>query len=171
MNHKILILFFGFSFTAVVLNAQQLTNVFINQNGKAAYRFAMNGVYLLLNDMGKITEIKTDAFGTIVYDTNKRVEQIGDMKIGFNYQNQVNSIGNYSLQYDHAGRVDQVGNIVFKYNYNGMLVNISNYLIMYNPNGSVDKFGDYKIYYNYNAQVQRIDDSKGLLLLQLNYTK
>ncbi len=166
-----LILFLGFSFTAVVLKAQQLTNVFIHQNGKAAYRFAMNGVYILVNDMGKITEIKTDAFGNIIYDTNKRVEQIGDVKIGFNYQNQVNTIGSISLQYDHAGRVDFIGSVFFKYNYTGTLVSIGNYQIRYNPNGSVDQFGDYKIYYNYNAQVQRIDESKGLLLLQLNYAK
>lgn len=171
MNCKIIFLLLAFLVIAGVLNAQQLTNVFINQNGKSAYRFAMNGVYLILNDIGKLTEIKTDAFGAIIYDNNKRVEQIGDMKIGFNYQNQVNNIGNYAILYDYSGRVDRIGNIIFKYNYKGMLVSVADNAILYNPNGSVDQFGDYKIHYNYNAQVQRIDESKGLILLQLNYFK
>jgi hypothetical protein len=153
------------------LNAQQLSNVYITQNGKAAYRIGLNNIYVMLTDGGKITDIKTDTYGTILYNTNKRVEQIGDVKIGFSYQGLVNMIGNTSVLYDYTGRVDRIGNLTFRYNYNGIMAAVGNQTINYNPNNTIDQFDKFKITYNYTGQVQKIDDSKGLILLQLNYDK
>jgi PPE-repeat protein len=152
-------------------HAQQLTNVFVSQDGKASYRFAINNIYLVLSEKGKLLEIKTDANGTIVYNVSKRVEQIGDVKIGFNYQGLVNNIGSASVLYDFSGRVDRIGNIAFRYNYNGFISEVGNQKVMYSADNRIDQFDQFRITYNYNKLVQRIDDSKGLIVLQLNYDK
>lgn len=159
------------SFISEVAKAQQLTNVFVSQDGKASYRFAINNIYLVITEKGKLLEIKTDANGTIVYSVSKRVEQIGDVRIGFNYQGFVNTIGTASVLYDFSGRVDRIGNIAFRYNYNGLLSDLGGQKVMYNADNRIDQFDQYKITYNYNKLVQRIDDSKGLIVLQLNYDK
>lgn len=158
-------------FFSQTAKSQQLTNVFVNQDGRASYRFAINNIYLEITDKGKLLEIKTDANGTIVYSVSKRVEQIGDVRIGFNYQGLVNTIGTASVLYDFSGRVDRIGNIAFRYNYNGYLSDLGGQKVMYNADNRIDQFDQYKITYNYNKLVQRIDDSKGLIVLQLNYDK
>ena len=156
---------------SVVTQAQQLTNVFISQDGKASYRFAINNIYLVVSEKGKLLEIKTDANGTIIYSVTKRVEQIGDVKIGFNYQGFVNSIGSASILYDFSGRVDRIGNIAIKYNYNGFIAELGNQKIMYSADNRIDQFDQFRIVYNYHKLVQKIDESKGLIVLQLNYDK
>lgn len=171
MIRKIIIVLVLFFIGIVVINAQQLSNVLLTQTGKAIYKISINNIYIMVSDAGKLTEIKTDNYGTIVYDTDKRVERIGDTKIGFNYKGLVNMIGNTSILYDYSGRVDQVGTLSLKYNYNNLLSFIGNQQIIYNANKIIDQIGTFKIYYNYNAQVQRIDDSKGLIVLQLNYVQ
>jgi hypothetical protein len=156
---------------ATAAKSQQLTNVFVNQDGRASYRFAINNIYLEITDKGKLLEIKTDANGTIVYSISKRVEQIGDVRIGFNYQGLVKTIGTASVLYDFSGRVDRIGNIAFRYNYNGYLSDLGGQKVMYNSDNRIDQFDQFKITYNYNKLVQRIDDRKGLIVLQLNYDK
>lgn len=148
---------------------QQLSNVYLNQNGHASYRISINNIYIVINEAGKLKEIKTDAQGTIVYSTTKRVEQIGNTKIGFNYQGWVNTIGEVSVQYDYSGRVDRIGNLVILYNYNGIVQSIGSQNVVYNGDNSMDRFDRYKIVYNYNKQVQQVDNSNGLILLELNY--
>jgi hypothetical protein len=158
-------------FIANTSKSQQLSNVFVSQEGKASYRFSINNIYLVVSEKGKLLEIKTDANGTIVYSVSKRVEQIGDVKIGFNYQGFVNSIGSASVLYDFSGRVDRIGNIPLKYNYNGFISELGNQKVMYSADNRIDQFDQFRITYNYNKLVQRIDDSKGLIVLQLNYDK
>jgi hypothetical protein len=152
-------------------SAQQLVNVYLNQKGKASYRVAIDNIYVVISDSGKLTEIKTDAYGTIVYNSDKRVNQIGNIRIGFNYQGFVNLIGNTQIRYDYNGRTDRLGNLELRYNYNGLLVTIGGQQIVYNTDNSIDQIGLHRITYNYNKQVQKIDDSKGLIVLQLNYDK
>ncbi len=168
---QIIFLCIATCFFAQAAYAQQLTNVFVNQDGRASYRFAINNIYLVITEKGKLLEIKTDANGTIVYSVSKRVEQIGDVKIGFNYQGFVNTIGTASVLYDFSGRVDRIGNIAFRYNYNGYLSELGSQKVMYNSINQIDQFDQYKITYNYYKLVQRIDESKGLIVLQLNYDK
>jgi len=157
----------------MVANAygQQLSNIYLTQKGKAAYRIAINNIYVVLSENGKLTEIKTDAYGTIIYNINKRVDQIGDVKIGFNYQGFVNNIGATPIIYDYNGRIDMIGNLELKYNYNGLLVSIGGQSIIYNLDNTIDRFDRFKINYNYEKQVQQIDNSNGLIILQLNYDK
>ena len=152
-------------------NAQLLSNVYINQKGRASYNISIGNIYVVISEKGKITEIKTDANGTIIYSLNKRVEQIGEVRIGFNYQGLVNMIGNASVVYDYSGRVDRIGNLTFRYNYNELLSAVGNQSVVYNPDNTIDQFDKYRILYNYDKQVQKIDDSKGLIVLQLNYDK
>jgi hypothetical protein len=170
MNKKWLIICIML-FQSVFVGAQQLSNVYLNQNGKASYRITLGNIYIVISEAGKLKEIKTDAQGTIVYSTTKRVEQIGNTRIGFNYQGWVNTIGSVSVQYDYSGRVDRVGNLVIRYNYNGIVQSIGNQNITYNADNSMDMFDRYKITYNYNKQVQQVDNSNGLILLELNYDK
>lgn len=153
------------------MQAQQLSNIYLTQKGKAAYRIALNNIYIVLSENGKLTEIKTDAYGTIIYNINKRVDQIGDMKIGFNYQGFVNNIGTTPIIYDYNGRIDRIGNLELKYNYNNLLVSIGGQAIIYNADNTIDRFDRFKIIYNYEKQVQQIDNSNGLIILQLNYDK
>jgi len=151
--------------------AQQLQNIFITQEGKAAYRISLNTIYVVLSEKGFLTEVKTTANGTIIYNTANKVEQIGDVKIGYNYQGFVNLIGTAPIMYDFSGRVDRIGTIGFRYNYNDLIAEIGNQKVQYNADGRIDQFDTFKIYYNYNKMVQRIDESRGLILLQLNYEK
>ncbi|HJV19414.1 MAG TPA: hypothetical protein VJ552_05995 [Sediminibacterium sp.] len=155
----------------VYANAQQLTNVYLTQQGKAAYLISVPPLLVVLSDSGKISEIKTAASGTIVYNTVQQIEQIGEVKIGFNYQGQINRIGNSTLLYDFNGRVDRIGDLNFRYNYQQLLVSVGDQGIRYNPDQTIDQFGRYRIMYNYNKQVQKIDDSNGLIILQLKYHK
>jgi len=170
MNKKWLIIL-GLILFMSSLKAQQLSNVYLNQNGRASYRISLNNIYIVISESGKLKEIKTDAQGTIVYSTSKRVEQIGNTRIGFNYQGWVNTIGPVSVQYDYSGRVDRVGNLAIRYNYNGIVQSIGTQNIVYNADNSMDMFDRYKITYNYNKQVQQVDNSNGLILLELNYDK
>lgn len=152
-------------------HAQQLSNVYLTEKGKATYLIAVNPLLVLISDSGKLSEIKTAAYGTIVYNAAQQIEQIGEVKIGFNYQGQINRIGNTSILYDFSGRVDRIGDLGFRYNYNNLLVSVGNQGIRYNPDHTIDQFDQYRIVYNYNKQVQKIDDSKGLIILQLNFHK
>ena len=166
--------FVGFLIVLFIMQnaiAQQLSNVFITQEGKTAYRISINNIYVVLSEKGFLSEVKTTANGTIVYNTANKVEQIGEVKIGYNYQGFVNLIGVASVLYDFSGRVDRIGSIGFRYNYNGLIAELGNQKVMYNADNRIDQFDTFKIYYNYNKMVQRIDDSKGLILLQLNYAK
>jgi|GEM_PF-1795963 len=168
---KRIIVFLMLLFLVQTTIAQQLQNVFISQDGKAAYRISLNTIYVVLTEKGIISEVKTSANGTIVYNTANKVEQIGEVRIGYNYQGFVNLIGDASVLYDYTGRVDRIGTIGFRYNYNGLIAEIGNQKIQYNSDNRIDQFDSYKIYYSYNKMVQRIDESMGLILLQLNYEK
>ena len=158
-------------FFVQAVKAQQLQNVFITQEGKAAYRISLNTIYVVLTEKGLLSEIKTSTNGTIIYNTVNKVEQIGDVKIGYNYKGFVNLIGTASILYDFSDRVDRIGTIGFRYNYNGLIAEIGNQKVQYNADNRIDQFDSYKIYYSYNKMVQRIDESRGLILLQLNYEK
>ncbi len=151
--------------------AQQLSNVLITQEGKAAYQISVNNIYVVLTEKGFLSDIKTSANGTIVYNANNKVDQIGDVKIGYNYQGFVNLIGAASILYDFSGRVDRIGGIGFRYNYNGLIAELGNQKILYNFDNRIDQFDSFRIYYNYNKLVQKIDESKGLILIQLNHEK
>ncbi|MFY9465519.1 MAG: hypothetical protein WAP48_10530 [Sediminibacterium sp.] len=152
-------------------HAQQLSNIYLTEKGKASYLISVNTLAVVISDSGKLSEIRTAASGTIIYNTTLQVEQIGDVKIGVNYQGQINRIGNTPILYDFGGRVDRIGNLGFRYNYNNLLVSVGDQGIRYNPDHTIDQFDQYRIVYNYNKQVQKIDDSKGLIILQLNFHK
>ncbi len=173
MNYfiKKTIVFLMLLFLGQITKAQQLQNVFITQEGKAAYRISLNNIYVVLSEKGFLSEVKTSANGTIVYNTGNKVEQIGDVKIGYNYQGFVNLIGTAPVLYDFSGRVDRIGTIGFRYNYNDLIAEIGNQKVQYSADNRIDQFDSFKIYYNYNKMVQRIDESRGLILLQLNYEK
>ncbi len=168
---KRIIVFSMLLFLIQNLMAQQLSNVFITQEGKAEYRISINNIYVVLSEKGFLSEVKTSANGTIVYSANNKVEQIGDVKIGYNYQGFVNLIGTAPILYDFSGRVDRIGTIGFRYNYKDLIAEIGNQKVQYSADNRIDQFDSFKIYYNYNKMVQRIDDSRGLILLQLNYEK
>lgn len=153
------------------LMAQQLSNVFLTQEGKAEYRISLNNIFVVLSEKGFLSEVKTSANGTIVYNVNNRVDQIGDVKIGYNYKGFVNQIGTAPILYDFSGRVDRIGTIGFRYNYKNLIAEIGNQKVQYSADNRIDQFDSFKIYYNYNKMVQRIDDSRGLILVQLNLEK
>ncbi|MDD2793912.1 MAG: hypothetical protein PHD73_12085 [Sediminibacterium sp.] len=152
-------------------NAQQLSGVYLTENGKASYQITVERLLVVLTDSGKLSEIRTTASGTLVYNVSRQIEQIGDVKIGLNYQGKVNRIGNTAILYDFNGRVDRIGELNFRYNYNNMLASVGNQAIRYNPDQTIDQFDRYRIIYNYNKQVQKIDDSGGLIILQYIYNK
>lgn len=165
---KILILLLGMGFAAG-LSAQELANVFLTQTGKPSFRINVEGISVFLSEKGKIVEIRTDSYGTVVYNTDKRVEQVGSVKIQFNYKNWVSQIGQSSVLYDYEGRVDRIGNLSIGYHHNGMVGKFGNQALQYNANKSLDRFDAFQVVYNYQGQVQKIDASNGLIVLQLNY--
>ncbi|OYZ02962.1 MAG: hypothetical protein B7Y37_00520 [Sphingobacteriia bacterium 28-36-52] len=152
-------------------HSQQLVNVLLTTNGKATYKIAAGKSVILLSDQGKIQTIDADASGEIVFNKNLFPQQIGELGLGFNYEGWLSKIGDVTIMYDYTGRVDRVGNLVFRYNYNQQIGSIGGYTITYNSNKTIDQIGQYKIYYNYSGNVFRIDQSKGLILLQLNFSK
>lgn len=156
---------------AVVGSSQQLVNVLLTTNGKATYRIVAGKSTILLTEQGKIQTIDVDAAGEIAYNKNLQPQQVGDLGIVFNYEGWLSQIGNTYLMYDYTGRVDRVGDLVLRYNYNQQISTIGGYTIAYNSNKTIDQIGQYKIYYNYSGNVFRVDQSKGLILLQLNLSK
>lgn len=160
-------------FIVVTMNAysQQLMNMLLSTNGKATYKIVAGKSVILLNDQGKIQTIDADASGEMVFNKNLLPQQIGEMGLAFNYEGWLSKIGDVTIMYDYTGRIDRVGNLVFRYNYNQQIASIGSYTITYNSNKTIDQIGQYKIYYNYSGNVFRIDQSKGLILLQLNFTK
>jgi len=165
--------FLLFLFICATMNAysQQLMHVLLSTNGKATYKIAAGKSVILLNDQGKIQTIDADASGEIVFNKNLLPQQIGEMGLDFNYEGWLSKIGDVTIMYDYTGRIDRVGNLVFRYNYNQQIASIGGYTITYNSNKTIDQIGQYKIYYNYSGNVFRIDQSKGLILLQLNFSK
>ncbi|MFN3301016.1 MAG: hypothetical protein ACK41Z_12570 [Sediminibacterium sp.] len=151
--------------------SQQLINVLLSTNGKATYKIGAGKSTILINDQGKIQTIDADASGEIVFSKNLQPQQIGEMGLAFNYEGWLSKIGDVTLMYDYTGRIDRVGNLVFRYNYNQQIASIGGYTITYNSNKTIDQIGQYKIYYNYSGYVFRLDQSKGLILLQLNFSK
>ncbi len=151
--------------------SQQLMNVLLTTDGKATYKIAAGKSVILLNDLGKIQTIDADAAGEIVFNKNLLPQQVGEMGINFNYEGWLSKIGDVSIMYDYTGRIDRVGDLVFRYNYNQQIASIGGYTINYNSNKTIDQIGQYKIYYNYSGKVFRIDQSKGLILLQINFSK
>lgn len=156
---------------SINVRSQQLMNVLLATNGKATYKVAAGKSVIELNDQGKIQTIDVDASGEIIFNKNILPQQIGEMGLGFNYEGWLNKIGDVLIMYDYTGRIDRVGNLVFRYNYNQQIASIGSYTINYNSNKTIDQIGQYKIYYNYSGNVFRIDQSKGLILLQLNFSK
>lgn len=151
--------------------AQQLSGVYLTENGRASYLISVDQVQLLLNDSGKLAEIRTAASGNIVYNVARQIEQVGNVKIGLNYQGKINRVGSAAIVYDFNGRIDRIGELSFRYNYNNLLAAVGNQSIRYNPDQTVDQFDRYRIVYNYNKQVQKIDDSGGLIILQYIFNK
>lgn len=167
MKHRLTFLVaLGFS---LALPAQELGNIYLTQVGKPSFRINVEGISVVLTEKGKIAEIRTDSYGSVLYNTDKRVEQIGSVKIQFNYKNWVSQIGQSSVLYDYEGRVDRIGNLSITYHYNGMVGKMGDRDLQYNANKTLDRFGAYAIVYNYQGQVQRIDESGGLIILQINY--
>lgn len=156
---------------ALVGRAQQLVNVLLTTNGKATYKIGVGKSIIFINDQGKIQTIDVDAAGEIGYNKNLQPQQVGDMGFVFNYEGWLSQIGNTFIMYDYTGRVDRVGDLVLRYNYNQQLSTIGSYTVAYNSNKTIDQVGQYKVYYNYSGNVFRIDQSKGLILLQLNLSK
>lgn len=152
-------------------NAQQLTGVYVTENGRASYLITVEQVQLLLSDAGKLAEIRTAASGNIVYNIARQIEQIGSVRIGMNYQGKINRIGSAAIMYDFNGRIDRIGELSFRYNFNNMLAAVGNQSIRYNLDLTIDQFDRYRIVYNYNKQVQKIDDSGGLITLQYIFNK
>lgn len=151
--------------------AQQLSGVNLTENGRASYLITVEQVQLLLSDSGKLAEIRTASSGNVVYNIARQIEQIGDVKIGLNYQGKINRIGSTAILYDFNGRIDRIGELSFRYNYNNMVAAVGNQAIRYNPDQTIDQFDRYRIVYNYNKQVQKIDDSGGLITLQYIFNK
>lgn len=156
---------------SINVHSQQLMNVLLTTNGKAIYKVVAGKSVIQLNDQGKIQTIDADASGEIVFNKNLLPQQIGEMGLAFNYEGWLNKIGDVTIMYDYTGRIDRIGNLVFRYNYNQQIASIGSYTITYNSNKTIDQIGQYKIYYNYSSNVFRIDQSKGLILLQLNFSK
>jgi hypothetical protein len=152
-------------------HSQQLMNVLLTSSGKATYKIGAGKSIILLTDQGKIITIDADASGEISYNKNLQPQQVGELGFVFNYEGWLSQIGNTSIMYDYTGRVDKVGDLMLRYNYNQQLSTIGSYTISYNSNKTIDQIGPYKIYYNYSGNVFRIDQSKGLVLLQLNLSK
>jgi len=153
------------------VQSQQLINVLLSTDGKATYKVAAGKSVIILNDQGKIQTIDADASGEISFNKDLLPQQIGEMGISFNYEGWLSKIGDVTIMYDYTGRIDRIGNLVFRYNYNQQIASIGSYTITYNSNKTIDQIGQYKIYYNYSGKVFRIDQSKGLILLQLNFSK
>ncbi|MEO0065639.1 MAG: hypothetical protein RI983_965 [Bacteroidota bacterium] len=137
------------------LSAQQLSNILMNVNGKAQYKVSAGNTLIYLDDQGKILSVETDASGEVIYNKNFQPQQVG----------------NLIIQYDHTGRIDKIGELVFRYNYQNQISSVGNISINYNANKTIDQIGVYKIYYNYSGKISRMDSSKGLIALQLNFSK
>lgn len=137
------------------LSAQQLSNILMNVNGKAQYKVSAGNTLIYLDDQGKILSVETDASGEVIYNKNFQPQQVG----------------NLIIQYDHTDRIDKIGELVFRYNYQNQISSVGNISINYNPNKTIDQIGVYKIYYNYSGKISRMDSSKGLIALQLNFSK
>lgn len=167
-QYFLLCLLIGATFNA---QSQQLMNVLLSTDGKATYKITAGKSVILLNDQGKIQTIDADASGEIIFNKNLYPQQIGEMGINFNYEGWLSKIGDVNIMYDYTGRIDRVGNLVFRYNYNQQIASIGSYTITYNSNKTIDQIGQFKIYYNYSGNVFRIDQSKGLILLQLKFSK
>lgn len=153
------------------LSAQQLNNILISVSGKAQYKVNAGNTLIYLDDQGKILIVETDASGEVVYNKNFQPQQAGNLGIQFNYEGWLSQIGNLVIQYDHTGRIDKIGELVFRYNYQHLISSVGNISILYNANKTIDQIGVYKIYYNYSGKISRIDPSKGLIALQLNFSK
>lgn len=153
------------------LSAQQLNNILISVSGKAQYKVNAGNTLIYLDDQGKILTVETDASGEVVYNKNFQPQQAGNLGIQFNYEGWLSQIGNLVIQYDHTGRIDKIGELVFRYNYQHLISSVGNISILYNANKTIDQIGVYKIYYNYSGKISRIDPSKGLIALQLNFSK
>lgn len=153
------------------LSAQQLTNILMNVSGKAQYKVSAGSTLIYLDDQGKILSVETDASGEVLYNKNFQPQQVGNLGIQFNYESWLSQIGNLVIQYDHTGRIDKIGDLVFRYNYQNLISSVGNISILYNANKTIDQIGVYKIYYNYSGKISRMDSSKGLIALQLNFSK
>lgn len=153
------------------LSAQQLSNILMNVNGKAQYKVSAANTLIYLDDQGKILSVETDASGEVIYNKNFQPQQVGNLGIQFNYEGWLSQVGNLVIQYDHTGRIDKIGELVFRYNYQNLISSVGNISINYNANKTIDQIGVYKIYYNYSGKISRMDSSKGLIALQLNFSK
>ncbi|BDQ11497.1 hypothetical protein [Sediminibacterium sp. TEGAF015] len=153
------------------LSAQVLRNILINVGGKAQYKVSSGNTLIYLDDQGKILSLETDASGEVSYNKNFQPQQAGNLGIQFNYEGWLSQIGNLIIQYDHTGRIDKIGDLVFRYNYQQLISSVGNISIIYNANKTIDQIGVYKLYYNYSGKISRMDDSKGLIALQLNFSK
>jgi len=153
------------------LSAQQLSNILMNVNGKAQYKVSAGKTLIYLDDQGKILSVETDASGEVIYNKNFQPQQVGNLGIQFNYEGWLSQVGNLDIQYDHTGRIDKIGELVFRYNYQNLISSVGNISINYNANKTIDQIGVYKIYYNYSGKISRMDSSKGLIALQLNFSK
>jgi len=165
-----LIALLGF-FLCSNLSAQQLSNILMNVSGKAQYKVSSGNTLIYLDDQGKIISVETDASGEVLYNKNFQPQQAGSLGIQFNYEGWLSQIGNLVIQYDHTGRIDKIGDLVFRYNYQNFISSVGNISILYNANKTIDQIGVYKIYYNYGGKISRMDPSKGLIALQLNFSK
>lgn len=170
MKKGILIVLLGL-FACGNLSAQVLRNILINVDGKAQYKVSSGNTLIYLDDHGKILSIETDASGEVLYNKNFQPQQAGNLGIQFNYEGWLSQIANLVIQYDHTGRIDKIGDLVFRYNYQQLISSVGNISIIYNANKTIDKIGVYKLFYNYSGKIFRIDDSKGLIALQLNFSK
>ncbi|MBA4258168.1 MAG: hypothetical protein C0446_03325 [Chitinophaga sp.] len=170
MSKRLLLfsLFFSISLFAF---SQQLKHVLLSTNGKARYEVSAGNPLLIINDSGKIQSIVMEPMGEIKYDENTFPHKLGEQNLEFNYDGRLVKIGNTIIQYDLNGRVDKIGDLVLSYNYQQQIASIGGYNIRYNTNKTVDQIGVFKVQYNYNGQVLMVEQSKGLILLQLNFAK
>lgn len=170
MNKGLLIGIVGF-LLSYSLSAQQLTNVVINVSGKAQYKINAANALIYVDNQGKILSVESEVLGEVLYNKNLQPQQAGNLGIQFNYEGWLSQIGNVVIQYDHTGRIDKIGDLVFRYNYQHLISSVGNISILYNANKTIDQIGTFKIYYNYNGMISRMDSSKGLIVLQLNFSK
>jgi hypothetical protein len=151
--------------------SQQLRHVLLSTNGKARYEISAGNPLLIINDSGKIQSIEMEPLGDIMYDKNTFPHQFGEQNLEFNYDGRLIKIGSTIIQYDLNGRLDRIGDMVLSYNYQQQIATIGGYANTYNTNKTVDQIGVFKVKYNYNGQVLMLEQSKGLILVQLNFAK
>jgi hypothetical protein len=96
--------------------------------------------------------------GTVYYNSDGKVSQIGDVYLYYNSDGKISQIGDLYLYYNSGGMVSQIGDLYLYYNSGGMVSQIGDVYLYYNSNGKVSQIGDVYFYYNSDGMVSQIGD-------------